>query len=161
MENKRYLVNFLILLIITYLFLRTFEMEIAKILAVIVGYLLTTPYFENNVIYNGNIFSIMPACTCSFEMSLFLAYVFGTPKTPIKYKLIYSIVGIIIITLTNILRIIFILKNSSYLADYTTIHDIISFIIFPVALILNFIWVKILLKIGIINNKNKNYLKNE
>ncbi|XRO75745.1 archaeosortase D [Methanocaldococcus sp. 28A] len=149
MDNKRYLLNFFILLVLIYLFLKNFEIEIAKILTIIIGNLLKIPYFENKLIYNKEIFSINPACTCSFEIALFLAYVLATPKVPIKYKLTYSIIGMLIINITNILRIIFILKNS-YLTNYKIIHNLISFIIFPVALILNLIWVKILLKIGVV-----------
>ncbi|XRO77796.1 archaeosortase D [Methanocaldococcus sp. 10A] len=149
MDNKRYLINFFILLILIYLFLKNFEMEIAKILTFVIGNLLKIPYFENKLIYNNKIFSIIPACTCSFEIALFLSYVFATPKTPIKYKIFFSIFGLIVINITNILRIIFILKNS-HLINYNLIHNIISFIIFPVALILNLMWVKILLKIGVV-----------
>ncbi|AIJ06359.1 hypothetical protein JH146_1517 [Methanocaldococcus bathoardescens] len=151
-DRKKYLLNFFILLILIYLFLKNFEIEIAKLLTIIIGSILNTHYFENKLIYNGMIFSIIPACTCSFEIALFLSYIFATPKTPIKYKLIYSIFGILVINITNILRIIFILKNA-HLANYTLIHDIISFIIFPIALTLNVIWVKILLKIGVVKKE--------
>ena len=155
MDNKRYLLNFFILLILIYLFLKNFEIEIAELLAIIIGSMLNIPHFENKLIYDSMIFSIIPACTCSFEIALFLAYIFATPKTPIKYKLIYSIFGILVINITNILRIIFILKNA-HLVNYTFIHNIISFIIFPVALILNLIWVRILLKIGVVKKSKNN-----
>ncbi|AEF96510.1 archaeosortase D [Methanotorris igneus] len=148
-DNKKYLLNFFVLLILIYLFLKNFEMEIAKLLSFVVGNILNIPYFENNLIYNGKVFSITSACTCLFELALFLSYVFATPKAPLKYKLAYVIFGILIINITNISRIIFILKNSN-LADYHLIHDAISFIIFPVTLILNTIWVKILLKIKVV-----------
>ncbi|ACV25032.1 archaeosortase D [Methanocaldococcus fervens] len=151
MENKRYLINFLILLPLIYLFLKIFEFEISRYLAVIVGLILNAYYFDNIIIYNKTLFSIIPACTCSFEMSLFLAYVFATPKTPMKYKLIYSSFGILVINLINILRIILILKNA-HLTNYSLIHDMISFIIFPTVLILNIIWVRILIKVGIVKN---------
>ncbi len=152
MEDKyKYLINFFILLLIIYLILKHFELEMAKLLAIIVGNMLNTHYFENNIVYNGAMFSVIPACTCSFEIALFLSYVFAAPKTPIKYKFIYSVFGLFVINVTNILRIIFIIKNS-YLSDYIFIHNLISFIIFPVALILNLIWVKILIKLGVVEN---------
>ncbi|CAB3288167.1 putative archaeosortase D [Methanocaldococcus lauensis] len=149
MENKKYLINFLILFPLIYFFIKPFEYEISKILAYIIGNLLKTQYFDNVIIYNGDAYTIISACTCSLEMSLFLGYVFATPKVPIKYKFLYSIFGIFVINIANILRIILILKNS-YISDYNFVHNIWSFIIFPVALLLNFIWVKILLKIGIV-----------
>ncbi|WP_456372201.1 archaeosortase D [Methanocaldococcus sp.] len=149
MENKKYLINFLILFPTIYFFIRYFEVEISKILAYIIGNLLKTQYHNNIIIYNGDVYTIISACTCSLEISLFLGYVLATPKVSIKYKFLYSIFGIFIINIVNILRIILILKNSQY-ANYSIVHNVLSFIIFPVALFLNFMWVKILLKIGVI-----------
>lgn len=148
-KNLLYVFRFLTYFFMFFYIFKMLEGAIIYLLTIVISKLLNLVFYKNIIIIKNNVIEISPVCTCSLEMALFLAYIFGTPNVPIRYKILYSTFGLIIINITNILRIIFILKNA-HLANYTLIHDIISFILFPVALILNLMWVKILLKIGII-----------
>ena len=149
-DGKKYILNFFIYFIILYIMLKCLEWFIAVSLASIVGTILNTQYFENIIFFGNNELKIIPACTCSLEMALFLGYILGTPKIPIKYKLCYSICGITAINIGNILRIILIIKNLG-IANYEFLHNIISFIIFPLALFLNWLWIYILKRKKLIN----------
>ena len=111
MDNgKKYLLNFFIYFIILYIILKYLEWFIAISLAFVISSILNITYFENMMFLDGNTLEIIPACTCSLEMALFLGYVLSTPKIPIKYKLTYSIFGMGIINFGNILRIVLIIK---------------------------------------------------
>ncbi len=138
---------------ICYALLKYLEWFIAIFLAYVVGTIFSVHYFQNTIVLNGHKLEIIPACTCSLEMALFLGYVLSTPKIPLKYKLFYSIFGTFIINLGNILRIGLIglvIKNFN-LKNYELIHNIISFIIFPVVLLLNWLWIYILKRKELIN----------
>ncbi|GEM_PF-2030142 len=140
-KNMKYIFKFIIYFFIFYYILTVIEEDIAHILTMILSELLNLDYYKNIIIIDGNgIIEISSPCTCSLEMALFLGYVFGTPDVSFKYKILYSIFGLLIITLSNILRIILIIKYSQ-MFNYNVIHDIISFIIFPVALFLNWFWI--------------------
>lgn len=142
-DRKKYLLKFFIYFMVFYIILKYLEWFVAIFLASVIGSILNIPYFENMIFLDGNILKIIPACTCSLEMALFLGYILSTPKVPIKYMIIYLIFGIFIINLGNILRIILIIKNLGII-QYELLHNIVSFIIFPLALFLNWLWIYIL-----------------
>ncbi len=150
--NKKYFINFIIYFITIYVILIALEKYISQILSFLISIILNTDFSENCIVYGNKIYTIISACTCSLEIALFTGYVLGTPKIDIKYKLLYSLFGIIIINLANIFRIISIitLNNRYNILNYSFIHDTLSFILFPVALILNILWIYILKKKGLI-----------
>ena len=151
MDNgKKYLLNFFIYFIILYIILKYLEWFIAISLAFVISSILNITYFENMMFLDGNTLEIIPACTCSLEMALFLGYVLSTPKIPIKYKLTYSIFGMGIINFGNILRIVLIIINLG-VGNYELVHNIVSFIIFPLVLFLNWLWIYILKRKKLIN----------
>jgi archaeosortase D len=144
-DRKKYILNFFIYFIIFYAFFKYLEWYIALILASVVGHVLNIAYFENTLLIGKTALKIIPACTCSLEMALFMGYVFGTPKIPIRYKVSYSIFGLIVIHVGNIIRIILIIlmmKNMRF--NYELLHNVISFVIFPLVLSLNWMWIYIL-----------------
>ncbi len=149
LDEKKYLINFIILFFIIYLILKVFENYISIIISKIVSFLLNISYKGSILYYNSTIFYISSACTCTFEISLFLAYIFATPKVNLKFKIIYSIFGLGLINLANIIRIILIIKYSQ-IFNYWFVHDTISFIIFVVAIFLNLGWVITLKKLGVV-----------
>lgn len=119
------------------------EGNIMDLLTITLSKLLNLKFYKNEIIVGKNIIEISSPCTCSLEMALFLGYIFGTPDVPIKYKISYSVFGLSIITISNILRIILII-NYSNMINYNVVHDVISFIIFPIALFLNWFWIYLL-----------------
>ena len=149
-DKKKYLLNFFIYFIILYIILKYLEWFMAIFLAFVISSILNITYFGNIMFLDGNTLEIIPACTCSLEMALFLGYVLSTPKIPLKYKLTYSVFGIAIINFGNIIRIILIIKNLS-VDNYELLHNIVSFIIFPLALFLNWLWIYILKRKKLIN----------
>jgi archaeosortase D len=98
---------------------------------------------ENIITIGQNAFIIAPSCTASLEISLFLSYVLATPKVNLNLKIVYGIFGLTVITTANIFRIVLIINNATEV-DYWAMHDIISFILFPVALLLNWAWALLL-----------------
>ncbi|WP_457613458.1 archaeosortase D [Methanocaldococcus sp.] len=146
-----YLIRFLVYFLIFYAVLKGIEDHLSLILALILAYLTDSYYNANTIVIKSTVISVSAPCTCSLEMALFLGYIFGTPDVPIKYKVIYALFGLFIINMSNIIRMIIIAKYS-YMLNYELIHDVVSFIIFPVALILNLMWIKILIKLNVIKN---------
>ncbi|AAB99490.1 TPA: archaeosortase D [Methanocaldococcus jannaschii] len=142
-KNAIYILRFLIYFFIFYYILKMLEGNIMDLLTITLSKLLNLKFYKNEIIVGKNIIEISSPCTCSLEMALFLGYIFGTPDVPIKYKISYSVFGLSIITISNILRIILII-NYSNMINYNVVHDVISFIIFPIALFLNWFWIYLL-----------------
>ncbi len=141
-DNKKYLINFLFIFIILYIFFHNSESYLALFLGYIVfilGYTVDT----TTIIMGQNTFIITPSCTASLEISLFLAYVLATPKVSANLKIGYGIFGLVIITVANVIRIILIINYATNV-NYWTMHDVISFILFPIALLLNWAWTLLL-----------------
>ncbi|WP_423792310.1 archaeosortase D [Methanocaldococcus indicus] len=149
-DKKKYILFFLLYFFIIYSFFTLFlENYLSVFLALLISKILNLGLY-NNIIFSKNIaFVIIPACTCSFEISLFLAFILATPKVSIVYKIIYALFGIIMIEFFNVIRIILIIQYHNLL-NYNEIHNIISFILFPIVLILNLIWVRILKYLNVI-----------
>ena len=142
-DNNKYILNFLIIFSILYVFFHLLETYLALFLGHIIS-LLDYAVIKNTIVIGQDLYIIAPSCTASLEMSLFLSYILSTPKTSMKLKIWYGVFGLTVITTANIIRIVLIINNATEV-DYWAIHDIISFILFPVALLLNWGWA-ILLK---------------
>ena len=142
-KNIIYILRFLIYFFMFYCILKMLEGSIMDLLTIALSKLLNLKFYKNVIIVEKGIIEIGSPCTCSLEMALFLGYIFGTPDVPVKYKISYSVLGLSIITISNILRIILIIHYSNIL-NYNIVHDIISFIIFPIALLLNWFWIYLL-----------------
>ncbi len=142
-KNSVYIFRFLIYFFIFYYILKMLEGSIIELLTIILSKLLNLEFYKNEILIGNNIIEISSPCTCSLEMALFLGYIFGTPDVPIKYKILYSVFGLSIINISNILRIVLIINYSGIL-DYYFVHDVISFVIFPIALFLNWFWIYLL-----------------
>ncbi|ENN96527.1 hypothetical protein J422_01900 [Methanocaldococcus villosus KIN24-T80] len=146
--RKDYVKNIAFVFIISYSILSILENFLSNILSSIIGHLMHIYTYNNLLFFNNKIFIIDRACTCSLEMTIFLSFVFATPKVKITYKILYSIFGLLVINVVNILRIIMIITYKT--DNFQLAHDVISFILFPVALFLNVFWIVILKKLNIL-----------
>ncbi|ADG13210.1 conserved hypothetical protein [Methanocaldococcus infernus ME] len=152
LEDKKYLINFIIYFLIIYFVFQYFlEDFFIRLLANITSHIINTNTIGNIIIFKDKIFVVSPACSGVFELSLLLSFILSTLKVKLKYKVIYGVFSLIIFSISNIGRIVLIILYSDS-KDYLFIHNLISFILYPVILALNFIWILILKKLNVISS---------
>ncbi len=140
--TKFFLIYFVFLAIIENIDLSFFNNFLAELTANFFG----LAFFENIIFVGTQPFVVTNLCTGLVSSAILGAVIFALKKPNLKHKIVFYVVGSVLLLIVNISRILLVLYSSMIGFDAEIVHILTWFVMSGTIIIIWFLWTKRILK---------------